>query len=55
MSKDERHERFVLPTRFKGKDADFLDVEFEFIKGDVYKRQGLPLPSICRILPTKPL
>lgn len=33
MSKDERHERFVLPTRFKGKDADFLDVEFEFIKG----------------------
>lgn len=33
MSKDERHERFVLPTRFKGKDADFLDVEFDFIKG----------------------
>ena len=26
MSKDERHERFVLPTRCKGKDADFLDV-----------------------------
>ena len=28
----------VPPTRFYGEDADFLDVEFEFIKGDVFSQ-----------------
>lgn len=33
MSNNKKHKKFILPTRFSGKDADFLDVEFEFIKG----------------------
>lgn len=28
------HEEILPPTYFKGEDADFLDVEFEFIKGN---------------------
>ena len=27
------------PTYFAGKDADFLDVEFEFIKGDIFSKK----------------
>jgi len=27
------------PSYFKGKDSDFLDIEFEFIKGNIFSRQ----------------
>lgn len=34
-SKSEVVEKVIQPTYFSGKDADFLDVEFEFVKGNV--------------------
>ena len=33
------NEKKYPATKFKGESADFLDVEFEFIKGDVYSMQ----------------
>lgn len=33
-SRSSLHEEILPPTYFKGEDADFLDVEFEFIKGN---------------------
>lgn len=33
MSNNKKLKRYILPSRFEGKDANFLDVEFEFIKG----------------------
>ena len=33
MSGDKELKQILPPTRFKGKDAKFLDIEFEFIKG----------------------
>lgn len=33
MSNGKKRRKYIHPTRFEGKDADFLDVEFEFIKG----------------------
>lgn len=34
-SKAEDEEKVIPPTYFSGKDADFLDIEFEFVKGNV--------------------
>lgn len=36
LTGDKEHARVIPPSVFKGKDADFLDIEFEFIKGNAY-------------------
>lgn len=35
-SQDEIQEKRILPSKFKGTQAEFLDVDFEFIKGNVF-------------------
>lgn len=36
LSLSEPASEIIAPTVFTGTDADFLDVEFEFVKGDIY-------------------
>ena len=36
LSRPEPASEIIAPTVFTGTDADFLDVEFEFVKGDIY-------------------
>lgn len=39
MTGEKSQSRIIPPTIFRGKDADFLDIEFEFIKGDAYSAE----------------
>ena len=41
----------IPPTIFKGNDADFLDIEFEFIKGDVFSDEVRQYLSSCVAIP----
>ncbi|MBR6017236.1 MAG: hypothetical protein IK073_01280 [Paludibacteraceae bacterium] len=46
LTGSEPQSRTIPPTRYTGKDSDFLDIEFEFIKGDIYS------PEVQNLLST---